>query len=271
MLKGATARRYAEAVFELGAENNTIDRWLQDLRLIAEYFSDRRLVFLLGEPNIQFNRKEQIVKDLLEGKVQHEALNLALLLVERGLVELMPRVREEFERKYDEYHHQIHATLTTAMPLDDLTRASVLADLEHLTGKKVLLKEQIDPSILGGALARVGDTLIDGSVRRRLQLLRQQMERGGSFTSEMEGVHISANGSGPGAAETPFIVRPPEPGAPANGGPATATETAPRHGHSPHMAPRPSGPPEAPGQASTNPMNTSSKNRNTSRKRGRRR
>ncbi len=199
MLKGATARRYAEAVFGLAVEHNTVDRWLQDLRLIAEYLSDHRLVFLLSEPNIQFNRKELVVKDLLNGKVQPEALNLALLLVERGLVELAPRVRDEYERKYNDFHHQIPANLTTAMPIDDMTRATVLADLQRLTGKKVLLAERVDPTILGGAIARVGDTLIDGSVRRRLQLLRQQMQRGGTFTSQMDGVTGASNGASNGA------------------------------------------------------------------------
>lgn len=265
MLKGATARRYAEAAFELAGEHNTVDRWLQDLRLIAEYLSDHRLVFLFSEPNIQFNRKELVVKDLLEGKVQPQALNLALLLVERGLVGLAPRVRDEFERKYNNFHNQVPANLTTAMPIDDVTRAAVLADLQRLTGKRVLLAERVDPTILGGAIARVGDTLIDGSVRRRLQLLRQQMQRGGTFTSQMEGVTGAANGAGNGSlasdAETPFVVSPPEPDTSPDGGPASATEMAPRHGHSPHMAPK----------QSTNPGNGISKNSSNSRKRGRRR
>jgi len=276
VLKGATARRYAEAVFELGVEQNTVDRWLQDLRLIADYFSDHRLIFLLSEPNIQFPKKELIVKDLLDGKVQQEALALALLLVERGLVELAPRIRDEFAQKYDDYHHQIHANLTTAMPIDDVTRAGVVADLQRLTGKKVLLDEQVDSSILGGAIARVGDTLIDGSVRRRLQLLKQQLQRGGMFTSQMDGVTgaSASNGAGTGVstAETPLVVTPPEqPDDSANGGPATATEMAPRRGQSPHMAPRPSQPAQPPTQSSGNQSSNSSKNRNHSRKRGRRR
>jgi F-type H+-transporting ATPase subunit delta len=262
VLKGATARRYAEAVFELGVQENSVDRWLQDLRLIAEYLGDHRLTFLLSEPNIQFNRKELVVKDLLEGKVQPEALNLALLLVERGLVNLAPRVRDEFERKYNDFHNQVPANLTTAMPLDDQTRAIVVADLQRLTGKTILLHEQVDPSILGGAIARVGDTLIDGSVRRRLQLLRQQMARGGAFSSQMDGVNTSSDGAV--ASATPFVVSPPESGGASDDGATTSTEMAPRRGPAPHMAPR---------QPSTNTTanNSSSKNTNNSRKRGRRR
>ncbi|HEU5348630.1 MAG TPA: ATP synthase F1 subunit delta [Ktedonobacterales bacterium] len=272
MLKGATSRRYAEAVFELGVAENAVDRWLQDLRLITEYFSDHRLIFLLSEPNIQFARKALVVKDLLEGKVQPEALNLALLLVERGLVDLTSRVRDEFERKYNEFHQQIPARLVTAMPIDDQTRANVLADLQRLTGKRVLLEEQVDPHILGGAIARVGDTLIDGSVRRRLQLLRQQLQRGGTFSSQMEGVTgiVSGNGAGGGftsTANAPFPVNPSEPGTSPDGGPATATDMAPRLGQSPHMAPRPG----QPGRPSGDTNSSGPKNNHNSRKRGRRR
>jgi len=269
VLKGATSRRYAEAAFELAVEENKVDQWLQDLRLIAEYFSDHRLIFLLGEPNIQFNRKELVVRDLLTGKVQPEALNLALLLVERGLVELAPRVRDEFERKYNEYHNQAPARLITAMPIDDETRALVKADLKRLTGKNILLDEQVDPSILGGAIARVGDTLIDGSVRRRLQLLRQQMARGGTFSSQMEGVSevanaaFTADGLSASNGDAPFVVGHAEPDASSNGGSSTATDMAPRRGQSPHMAPR------QPGNNSSNTSNN--KNNHNSRKRGRRR
>ncbi len=179
MLKGATARRYAEAVFEIGVEQGTVDRWRADLSLIAEYLGDHSLVFILGEPNIPFDRKELIVKDLLAAKLQPDALGLALLLVERGLVELAKRIFAEYDQLYNDYHNQIVAEVTTALPLEAESRDLIQRDLQTITGKKILLQERVDATILGGAVARVGDTLIDGSVKRRLTLLRQQILRGG--------------------------------------------------------------------------------------------
>ncbi len=169
MLKGPVARRYAEAVFEIGVESNTVDAWLQDVRLIAEYFSNRQLIFVLGEPNIRFDRKEAIVRDLLSEKIRPEAMGLALTLVERGLVALAGRVRDQFELLYNNYRGQDIAHVTSAMPLDDASRASITRQLETITGKRIILREQVDPALLGGVIARVGDTLIDGSVRRRLE------------------------------------------------------------------------------------------------------
>jgi F-type H+-transporting ATPase subunit delta len=208
MLKGATARRYAQAVFELATEQRTQERWLADLRAIEEYFGNRQLAFILSEPNVQFGRKEQVVRDLLGGKVQQDALGLALLLVERGLVSLAPRIRFEFERMYDEFLGQAHAEVTTATPLDEQTRELLKRELAEITGKRILLHEHVDPSILGGAVARVGDTLIDGSVRRRLALLRQQIIRGGTLGGPENGRGPNGSG-GPGG-----------PGGPGNGGPA---------------------------------------------------
>jgi F-type H+-transporting ATPase subunit delta len=174
-------------VFEIGVENQSVDAWLQDVRLIAEYFSNRQLVFILGEPNIRFDRKEAIVRDLLGDKIHPEAMGLALTLVERGLASLARRIRDQFELLYNDYRGQAIAQVTSAMPLDDSSRASITRQLENLTGKHIILREQVDSALLGGVIARVGDTLIDGSVRRRLELLRRQIAQGGDTGDPLSG------------------------------------------------------------------------------------
>ena len=179
MLKGATARRYAEAVFEIAREAGTIERWHQDIQTIGEYFANRHLIFILKEPKVSFKRKEQIVRDLLAAKVQPEALNLALLLVERELAELAPRISESYSALYNDYHGQAIADVTTAIPLDDSMRAQITRQLEEATGKHILLREHVDDAILGGVIARVGDTLIDGSLKRRFAQLRQYLATSG--------------------------------------------------------------------------------------------
>ena len=183
-LKGAVARRYAEAVFEIGREHNSVERWRADIQVLAEHFGNRRLAVILGEPKLGFKTKEQILRDLLTDKVQPDALGLAVLLTERGLVELMPRVATEFERLYDDFKNQAKATVTTAVQLDAGEQARLVNALQQVTGKTIQLTTRVDPAILGGVVARVGDTLIDGSVRRRLELLREQINSGGALPNE---------------------------------------------------------------------------------------
>jgi F-type H+-transporting ATPase subunit delta len=202
--KGVVARRYAEAILAIAQEQGTLDRWRADVQLIGEAFGNHQLAFVLREPNIPARRKEHIVRDLLASRVQPDALNLALLLMHDGLVDVAPRLAVEFERLYNDAMGQAVAQVTTALPLDDHERAQIAGDLQQITGKRVILQERVDPSILGGVMARVGDTLIDGSVRRRLALLREQIVRG-SFGGPLDGQPAPDGGpdgspaAGPGA------------------------------------------------------------------------
>jgi F-type H+-transporting ATPase subunit delta len=244
VLKGAVARRYAEAVFEIGAQQETVDRWRDDIQVLAEYLGNRRLAFVLNEPKIPLTRKEQIVRDLLTGKVQPEAINVAMLLVERGLVDAAPSIRDAFEKLYNDYRGQAVAQVTTAIPLDAELRSRITAELTEITGKRIILQEKVDPSILGGAIARIGDTLIDGSLKRRFQLLRQQIAQSGTIGGPLDGAGGSEGPDGNSMAPLPG----PDGaggsdgrgdgGAPAADGPESATDSAPRPSDGPHLAPR---------------------------------
>jgi F-type H+-transporting ATPase subunit delta len=218
VLKGAIARRYAEAVMEIAQSDQSVDRWLADIQLIGEAFGDRHLAFILREPKVPKPRKELILRDLLAARVSPAALNLALVLNQDGLVEIGPRLAQEFAKLYDDYRGQARGTVTTAMPLAPEERASIAADLQRITGKRILLEERVDPAILGGVVARVGDTLIDGSVRRRLHLLREQIVLGtGPFFGPSDGAP-SPNGAG-GPSGGPDGSTPPTGGNPSGGAP----------------------------------------------------
>jgi F-type H+-transporting ATPase subunit delta len=215
VLTGPVARRYAQAVFEIGDEGKALDAWLTDVRLIADYFTNRQLIFILGEPNIRFDRKEAIVRDLLGDKIHPEAMGLALTLVERGLVSLAGRIRTEFEKLYNDARGQAVAQVTSALPLDDAARASISRQLEQMTGKRIVLQEQVDRALLGGVTARVGDTLIDGSVRRRLELLRRQT---GDPLTGFDDLKPLLDLPGSGGVARPLLgAQPPASDAPANG------------------------------------------------------
>ena len=229
--KTATARHYAEAVFEIGAEAEKLDQWRDDLHRIADYYGNHRLLFVLREPKIAFQRKEAIVRDLLGSQVQHEALNLALLLVERDIADIAPALSKQFDARYNDYKGVAVAQVTTAIPLDDTLRAQIASQLAQITGKRIQLEERVDPAILGGAIARVGDTLIDGSLKRRFNLLRTQIASGalGGPDDGTLAAILGPNGGGSGGPTAPDA---------SAGGPTSATDMAPRSTPSAHMAPK---------------------------------
>jgi F-type H+-transporting ATPase subunit delta len=175
MLKGAIARRYAGAIFEIGLKQHALDRTLEDVKGIAQVYAHRTLAYLLREPKIPTQRKETAVRQALAGNVLPSSLNLALLVVQRELVVLMPNIGRELEQLVLNYHNQAVAEVTTATKLDDAQMALIKKALERRTGKEVLLETKVQPDILGGVIARVGDQVIDGSIRYRLSALRQQL------------------------------------------------------------------------------------------------
>ncbi len=178
MLKGAIARRYAGAMFDIALKQNTLDRTLEDVQGIGQLFSKHTLAFLLNEPKVPLQRKETALREALSNRVLPTSLNLALLVVQRGLVEVMPNIARELQQLVFDYRNQAVAEVTTAAPMDEKQLALVKAALEEQTGKTILLQTRVDPTILGGVVARVGDQLIDGSVQQRLQVLKRQLLNG---------------------------------------------------------------------------------------------
>lgn len=178
MLKGAIARRYAGAMFDLALKQGSIDRTLEDVQGIAQLFGQRKLAYLLREPKIPAQRKETAIRQQLASRVLPISLNLALLIVQRELVEATPNIARELEQMVLNYRNEAVAEVTTAGPMDEAQRGLVKQALERQTGKKIIMHTRVDPSILGGVIARVGDQIIDGSVRQRLGVLEQQLLNG---------------------------------------------------------------------------------------------
>jgi F-type H+-transporting ATPase subunit delta len=175
MLKGAIARRYAGAIFDIALKQNTLDRTLADVQEIAALFAHRKLAFLLREPNIPTQRKETAIRQALASRVLPTSLNLALLIVQRDLVDLMQNVARELNQLVLNYKNEAVAQVITAKPMDEKQKSLVKQALERMTGKTILMETRVQPDILGGVVARVGDQVIDGSVERRLKLLQQQL------------------------------------------------------------------------------------------------
>jgi F-type H+-transporting ATPase subunit delta len=192
MLKGAIARRYAEAIFGIALKQNTVDRTLEDVKNIAQIFANRKLAYLLLEPHIPAQRKETALRQALASRVLPTSLNLALLLIQRDLVEVMPNLATELEELVLNYRNQAVAEVTTAAQMDETQNALVKQALERKTGKNILMNTHVDASILGGIVARVGDQVIDGSIRHRLSVLRQQLMADISSTSTTDVADDSA-------------------------------------------------------------------------------
>lgn len=169
------ARRYAEAAFEIGRADGTLDAWERDLSLLGELLQHDQLRGLLEHPAIAFARKEKVMQQVAGSEVSREALSLVLLMVRRGRPGAIGRMVEHFGELLRRERGIQLAEVRSALPLDEEQRTAVGDRLAEITGDKVEMNEVVDEALIGGIAVRIGDTLYDASVRSRLERLRARM------------------------------------------------------------------------------------------------
>jgi len=174
--RDSAPRRYAEAAFQLATRDGSIETWRRELEQAAA-MTDGQLMDVLANPALPLDQRLDAANRVLAGLGQ-PVRNIVFLLIRRRRIEQLPRVVAEFIRLDERRQGITHATATSAAPLTDLEVKALTARLEQMTGATVALTTDIDPSLLGGLVVRVGDRLIDGSVRGRLERLRQQLAAG---------------------------------------------------------------------------------------------
>ncbi len=171
------ARRYAEAAFEIALRDGTVEAWRRELDAAAVILGDPTVLRALENPAIPLESRAGLVT-ALEATISRPVLNLIALMIRRGRIEALPRVAAEFRRLDDQRNGVTTAIATSATPLESAEVSALTGRLEEMTGGRVELDLRVDPSLLGGLLVRVGDRLIDGSVRGRLERLRNQLVSG---------------------------------------------------------------------------------------------
>ena len=176
MASGA-AKRYTEAVFDIAREKGSFDQWQHDLDALAGLMSDDGAALVLNSPKISQAQKMSLIQEALRG-AQPEAINLATLLLDRGRLSIAPEMAELFRDAALSELGIVVARVTTAEPINPQAEAGIRQRLNSLVGKQVEIRSDVDPSIIGGVVARIGDQLIDGSVSNQLRRLRTRLEAG---------------------------------------------------------------------------------------------
>ena len=177
-IRDTAARRYAEAAFDIAVRDETVEIWRRELDLAASVAADERIGEALANPAIPLDRRLELAGSIFGTFVSRPVLNLIRLTIQRNRFEQLSRIAAEFRRLDNVRRSITQATATSAAPLTpDETRA-LTQRLEGSTGGRIELEVQVDPSLLGGLVVRVGDRLIDGSVRGRLERLRNQLVSG---------------------------------------------------------------------------------------------
>jgi F-type H+-transporting ATPase subunit delta len=174
----STARRYAEAAFELAERDDKVEQWLDQLNRVSQVAADLRATSELEDPRIPIEQRLRSVKSALGTDAVPQLVNLVRLVLRRRRADSFDDIYREFRRLHNRRVGIVEATATSAAPLDDQELTALRTRLEDMTGKQVELSTSVDASLLGGIQVRLGDLLIDGSVRGRLERLRNRLASG---------------------------------------------------------------------------------------------
>ena len=168
------ARRYAEAYFSLAREAEDIAGWRQELAAVTEALSDPEVAQAMLNPRLNLSHRVQIGLQLLEG-VAEPARNLARLLIERQRTGRIAEVLAAYDELADRASGVLRAEVLTAVPVDAKVTEQITSVLSRRFGQSVRPVIRQDPSIIGGLVVRIGDRVIDDSIRTHLQQLQASL------------------------------------------------------------------------------------------------
>ena len=175
MAKRASPKRYAQAVFELALAEGRLDPWAEDLHQINLALAVEDFKVFLQHAKVPPTQKVRAIKNVLP-EISQPARNLISLMVSRGLVELVPTVEDEYLRLLNKQRGVEQVKVWSAVPLKNQEKESIDRFAQRITNKNVVLETIVDPAILGGLILKVGDKLLDGSTKTKLQGMRKKLQ-----------------------------------------------------------------------------------------------
>ena len=164
------ARPYAKAAFALARQRDCLDPWSRALAFAAAVASDSRVKLLIGDPNLDNRTLDEVFapEDAPEGFD-----NLLRLLISNDRLPALPQISALFDELKAEAERTMQVTVCSAIELDSAYRERLIGSLARRFDRRIELKCVIDPSVIGGAVIQAGDTVIDGSLRRKLALMAE--------------------------------------------------------------------------------------------------
>lgn len=173
-------RRYAFALYKACSEVGNTDLVLEELsEIVDELEANEGLKKIIKNPQINRYNKKRIFKEMFEGDIEDELLSFLLLLIDKGRILYLKEKYIQFKQIYLKRHNTVLAKVKTVFPLDESQREELKNKLEKKYKKTIIMEEEIDSTLIGGVLVTVGNEVIDGTIRGRLDSLMEIAEGDG--------------------------------------------------------------------------------------------
>lgn len=176
MREPTIAKNYAEALLDLAQKDGDLAKWGRLIDQMSESMSsDAKLNAFMATPRVSATEKNKVLAAALEGQVPATFLKFLQAMVRNRRQLLIPQVATQFHTLVDVVENRVHAAVTVAKPQSEADQKAIAVRLSKVVGKEVVPHFYVNPAILGGLVVRVGDTVLDGSMRKRLATLKSRM------------------------------------------------------------------------------------------------
>ncbi len=169
-------RRYALALYKIGEEKGKVEQYLDELRkIVAIINEDQDFVELIKHPQVSTSSKKKIFIDVFKDQIDEDLLAFLLVLIEKGRILQLEGKLKQMEKIYLEKNKTAVAKVKTVVPLKDEEKKNLVIRLEKQYDKKILLEEEIDPTIIGGVYVQVDNEVIDGTIKSKMDEMKKLM------------------------------------------------------------------------------------------------
>jgi F-type H+-transporting ATPase subunit delta len=170
------AKNYAETLFELASRNEALQEYGDAIETVAQLLDeDPRFREFMETPRIADDDRKEVVRKAFGSALPKHVVNFVLVTIDKRRQRLLRSISGQYHALLDAHLGREHVQVTVARPIDDATRQVITEKLSAILGKKAIPHVRVDPSVIGGLVVRTGDTIYDGSVRRRLEGMRRRL------------------------------------------------------------------------------------------------
>ncbi len=170
------ARRYAKALFHLTSSKELLKHRAEDLKQFADMLvKNPQAKLFFSSPQFTREKKENFLKKIFGKETDHQFLTFLCFLLEKRRFNYLPDIAKEFNQMVNQTLDFLEGVLITATPLDAAFKERIQKNLEHIYQKKLSLKEQVDPTLIGGGILIIGNTLLDFSIKHKLEKLKDDL------------------------------------------------------------------------------------------------
>lgn len=163
------AKRYGTAIYQLAVENNQVETVSKEIAYMKQVLStETEFVNVLNHPKVGVNEKISVVESIFKGKISDDVLGLVVLTIKKGRQNHLIDIIDYCEKAIDEHNNILTAMVTSSDELSKKQQGAMKMRLESLTGKSVSISYEVDASLIGGVVIRIGDRILDNSIKGKI-------------------------------------------------------------------------------------------------------